>query len=435
MGSVDPGLVLREPAPRVAGRGTSPVAVAVGVLAALAFVALLPLLVLAHHVSSALPLLVACTPFAAVGCLIACRQPANPVGWLLLALGTGALIGDAAVGYSILRYRLGYAGLPLGKVAVALTPLSWAAVLLLLPLPVLLFPHGRLTRGWRRAMWLYVACACTWSVGLIALDVEGLVRPLDVDASGSFVVVDNPPSGWERFATNGLIVIVYGLLALSAVARQLLAFRGSSGEPRQQLKWLLGGSAACFLGLAAALATGSNPTGLTAILSEAGLIAIAALPLGFGIGILQYRLYDIDRIISRTISYTIVTGLLVGVFAGLVLLATRALPFSSPVGVAAATLAAAALFNPLRRRTQRLVDRRFNRARYDAEDAIGAFAVRLRDDVDPDTIRRELLDATSRTLEPTHASLWVRATGPVVAQGVETAASDARASRSVTTSP
>ncbi len=140
------------------------------------------------------------------------------------------------------------------------------------------------------------------------------------------------------------------------------------------------------------------------------MVAIAALPVGFGIGILKYRLYDIDRIISRTISYTIVTALLVGLFAALVLLATEALPLSSPVGVAAATLAAAALFNPLRRWTQRVVDRRFHRLPYDSEATIAGFAARLRDAGDADTIRGELLDVTGSTLKPSHVSVWIRRT-------------------------
>jgi hypothetical protein len=125
------------------------------------------------------------------------------------------------------------------------------------------------------------------------------------------------------------------------------------------------------------------------------------------VGILKYRLYEIDRIISRTLAYAIVTGLLVGVYAGLVLLATRVLPLSSPVAVAASTLAAAALFSPLRRRVQRAVDRRFNRARYDADQTVAAFAARLKDAVDLDTVRDDLAGAVHQALEPAHVSVWI----------------------------
>jgi hypothetical protein len=135
-------------------------------------------------------------------------------------------------------------------------------------------------------------------------------------------------------------------------------------------------------------------------------ITLAALPVGLAVAIMRYRLYDIDRIISRTLAYAIVTGLLVGVYAGLVLLATQVLSVKSPVAVAAATLATAALFNPVRRRVQRIVDRRFNRAHYDAERTIEAFAARLQDAVDLDAVQADLASVVDRALEPAHLSLW-----------------------------
>ena len=124
--------------------------------------------------------------------------------------------------------------------------------------------------------------------------------------------------------------------------------------------------------------------------------------------VLKYRLFDIDRLISRTLAYAIVTGLLVGVYAGIVLLATRVVSINTPVAVAGLTLAAAALFNPLRRRVQRVVDRRFNRARYDADAAVAAFAARLKDAVDLEAASAELVDVVHRSLEPAHVSVWLR---------------------------
>jgi hypothetical protein len=137
------------------------------------------------------------------------------------------------------------------------------------------------------------------------------------------------------------------------------------------------------------------------------LLGVAALPVSIGAGIMRYRLYEIDRLISRPLSYAIVTGTLVGVFIGLVLLTTRVLPLSSPVGVAASTLAAAALFNPLQRRVQRLVDRRFNRARYDSEATVAAFTSRLRDAIEAEAIRLDLDETVRRAVEPEHVSIWV----------------------------
>jgi hypothetical protein len=140
---------------------------------------------------------------------------------------------------------------------------------------------------------------------------------------------------------------------------------------------------------------------------EVLILGFAALPLSIGLGILKYRLYEIDRLISRTVAYAIMTGLLVGVYAGLVLLATHVLSFHSPVAVAASTLAAVAMFSPVRRRVQHAVDRRFNRARYDADQTIAAFAARVKEAVDLDSVEAELASAVQQALEPTHVSVWV----------------------------
>jgi len=134
---------------------------------------------------------------------------------------------------------------------------------------------------------------------------------------------------------------------------------------------------------------------------------VAGVPLACAVAVLKYRLYEIDRIISRTLAYAIITGLLAGIYAGLVLLATQVFRVHTPVAVAASTLAAAALFNPLRRRVQRRVDRRFNRARYDADQTVAAFATRLKDAVDLDSVRDDLAGVVSRALEPGHVSVWI----------------------------
>ncbi len=136
-------------------------------------------------------------------------------------------------------------------------------------------------------------------------------------------------------------------------------------------------------------------------------VLIVALPVSIGVAILKYRLYDIDRIISRTLAYAIVTGLLIGLYAGLILLAHGVLKLHGPVAVAASTLAAAALFSPLRRRVQYRVDRRFNRARYNADQMVTAFAARLQDTVDLDSVRGDLAGVVSQALEPARVSLWI----------------------------
>jgi hypothetical protein len=190
---------------------------------------------------------------------------------------------------------------------------------------------------------------------------------------------------------------------LSFVAHQVLSWRRATGERRQQLKWLASGAAVTLVVLAVSF-FGIGSTGAAGAVLGLGL---AALPVGIGVGILKYRLYDIDRIISRTLAYAIVTGLLVGVYAGLVLLATGVLGLHSTVAVAAATLAAAALFSPLRRRVQHAVDRRFNRARYNADQMVSEFAARLKDAVDLDSVQDDLTGVVHQALEPAHVSVWI----------------------------
>src|SRR5262249_12569206 len=198
---------------------------------------------------------------------------------------------------------------------------------------------------------------------------------------------------------NVVVVVLYAALVLAMVVYQVQAYRHAGGDRRQQLKWfLLGGSVALCGLILASQWNGFSPL----------FICVVALPLGIGFGILKYRLHDIDRLISRTLSYAVVTAVLVAVFLGLVLLATRVLPFSSPVAVAASTLAAAALFNPLRRRVQAVVDRRFNRTRYDAEATVALYSARLRDAMDLDTQRALLQTTVDGVVAPTHTAIWIR---------------------------
>jgi len=149
------------------------------------------------------------------------------------------------------------------------------------------------------------------------------------------------------------------------------------------------------------------PSAVVQVAESVALVALNAFPLSIGVAILKYRLYEIDRVISRTLAYVIVTGLLAGCYVGVVALGTDVLPFRGSVAVAISTLVVAALFNPVRRRVQRAVDRRFNRARYNAEMTVAAFAARLQDAVDPAAVQADLLGAVQRSLEPAHASVWL----------------------------
>jgi hypothetical protein len=251
----------------------------------------------------------------------------------------------------------------------------------------------------------YAAVAALWMAGTVVLTVRALAdHRTQVDSGGNLLLLSghDPAAGWW----NVLQDLFFPLLIacwLASIASQALSFRRSSGERRQQLKWLLAGSAATLVALGLAALFRSVPW-----LSDViGVIGFLALPVSIGVAVLRYRLFDIDRIVSRTLAYAIVTGLLVGVYAGLVLLTTEVFGFHTPVAVAASTLAAAALFTPVRRRVQRLVDRRFNRARYDAETTVAAFADRLKDAVNLDAARDDLAKTVHQALEPAHLSVWV----------------------------
>ena len=352
------------------------------------------------------PIVPVAVVYAAVGFVVARRQPGDPIGWILITFILLFLLSGVVGGYAALYYRFGHHGLPLAPVAVVLGPL-WAPALLLFPVVILLFPDGRLAaRRWRWVLRAYVVAAALASVAVFAPAVAAVARDdVRIDAAGNLISTGRPHAGLLAVAAPlglGLILVI----VLSFVAHQVFSWRRATGERRQQLKWLATGAAVTLVVVAASLGFSS-----TGVVGEILGIGLAALPVGIGVGILKYRLYDIDRIISRTLAYAIVTGLLVGVYAGLVLLATRVLPLSSPVAVAASTLAAAALFSPLRRRVQRAVDRRFNRARYDADQTVAAFAARLKDAVDLDTVRDDLAGTVHQALEPARVSVWISQRG------------------------
>jgi hypothetical protein len=260
-------------------------------------------------------------------------------------------------------------------------------------------------------VWVYAAVAVGWIAAAVAITVGAITgHHTQVDSSGNLLLLDesvHSPSWWVALSN---VFLTLGVACwLVSLAAQALSYRRSAGERRQQLKWLMAGSAIAFTAIVPVLAfsgTSADSASTSVEVAVAGA-GFAAVPLSIGVAVLKYGLFDIDRIISRTLAYAIVTGLLVGMYAGLVLLATRVLSFHTPVAVAASTLAAAALFNPLRRRVQRVVDRRFNRARYDGDQTAAAFAARLKDAVDLDSVCDDLTAVVTKALEPVHVSVWI----------------------------
>ncbi len=340
--------------------------------------------------------------YAGVGIVVARRRPRNPIGWILIGFILALVLSTVAGFYAALYYRFGHHNLPLAPVALLLQPL-WAPAIALFPVAILLFPDGRLaSRRWRWVLWAYALGAAFASAAIFSPAITAVARhDVRLDAFGD-VVSSGKSHGGPLAAAEILGLLLILVIWLSFVAHQVLSWRRASGERRQQLKWLASGA-----GVTVAVVAVSFGISSTSVAGELLGIGLAALPVGIGVGILKYRMYEIDRIISRTLAYAIVTGLLVGVYAGLVLLATGVLQFHSTVAVAVSTLAAAALFSPLRRRVQHAVDRRFNRARYDADQAVAAFAARLKDAVDLDSVRDDLTGVVRQALEPAHLSVWV----------------------------
>jgi peptidoglycan/LPS O-acetylase OafA/YrhL len=331
--------------------------------------------------------------FAVVGALVAARTR-NRLGWLFLVAAAISAVTVAANAYAA---RPATAELP-GAAWV-----GWTFTVLLgitgslFFVTLLLFPDGRPpSPRWRIVVWVA-------AVGGAAEMVTSAVS--DVNFSSNFPKLTDPvrlvaPLNEAYNLETSVQVFVLLAGAISLVVR----FRRSGAVERQQLKWFMYTAAV----VAPVIFVVSN---LVANPLPAFEIFFPLIPAAVGVAILRYRLYDIDRIISRTLAYAIVTALLACVYAGPVLVSTQVLGLHTPVAVAVATLAAAALFNPLRRRVQRLVDRRFNRARYDADLTVAAFAARLKDSVDLDAVRDDLAGVVTGALEPAHVSVWISRPG------------------------
>jgi hypothetical protein len=326
--------------------------------------------------------------FAVVGALVAART-GNRLGWLFLAAAAVSAVDLVADAYA--------ARAPAAQLPGAAWP-AWIFIVVLgmvgplLFLTPLLFPDGRPpSRRWWPVVWLAIVSALGQMV-TVALS--------NANFSNNFRRLRDPVTVVAPLGTAFNLAEEAGTLVfLAGVAAIVVRFRRAGAEHRLQLKWFMYASAVSAMTILVASRFTND------LLPEVDIV-FPLIPASVGIAILRYRLYDIDRLISRTLAYAIVTGLLVGLYAGLVLLATQVLSITSPVAVAASTLAAAALFSPLRRRVQRLVDRRFNRVRYDADQMIAAFAVQLQEGADLDAVRSDLLTVVNTAVEPAHISVW-----------------------------
>jgi hypothetical protein len=339
--------------------------------------------------------------FGGVGALLTWRRPGHPVGWIFAAAGM-----VAAVDFATFEYGLAVAagrGLPAGEYVGWLQLWIWVPFITLITVYLfLLFPDGRLPGPrWRLVSWAAGGFSVIAIAGLAFT--PGSERPNLPALRNPFGVA---PAAAPFDAAVAGIAGLLGCVVLAAWSLFARSRRGTAVE-RQQIKWLAYSGCLVALALLPAVALSLTPGPAARIAEGVAMAAVLTMPAAVAVAVLKYRLYDIDRVISRTLAYAAVTGLLAGVYVGLVLLATQVFRLHTPVAVAASTLAAAALFSPLRRRVQRAVDRRFNRARYDADQTVTAFAARLKDAVDLDSVRNDLAAVVSRALEPAHVSVWI----------------------------
>jgi hypothetical protein len=337
--------------------------------------------------------------YATVGLVLTLRRPANPIGWLYAASAlTWSLI--IPLGPWVHQLAREQRSLPLIAQLSAMAEVTfWApAIALGVTLPALLVPDGRLRSG----RWRVVAAAAV--AGPLMFVAGALLIP--GPTTDTVVPFDNPLGQPGLLGELGKVVAVAGLALHAACLPAallcvILRFRSSRGVERQQLRWVATGAAVTVIGLTVPLGD-LRETWVDPLL-------LLCVPVAVAVAVLRYRLWDLDRLVSRTVTYALVTGLLVVPYLLILPVSSELAGSAGSLAVAAATLAIAALFQPVGRRVQNLVDRRFNRRRHDAAGTVEAFAARLRDQVDLDALHGDLLAVVDQTMQPTRASLWLRA--------------------------
>jgi hypothetical protein len=347
----------------------------------------------------------AVTASAVVGGLVASRRPANPVGWLFVGSATCVALNTVAAEYATYGLLTSPGVLPFAGAMAWVSEWTepWGAALLLVFLPFF-FPDGRLvSASWRPIAWLVFLALMVDVVvlrvlmpGVVVFGATRIANPLGVEALRPFL---------DAIGTGVWLGSI-----LVAVASLVVRFRRSRGEERQQIKWLaLAASAIPVWFLTNAPIQAASPNLFQVV---DALIVFALIPMAAGIAILRYRLYDIDVLINRTLVYGSLTATLVVVYFGGIVLLQRVFVVligeQSTLAVVASTLLIAALFNPLRRRIQSFIDRRFYRRKYDARKTLEAFSAKLRDETDLEALNAELVGVVRETMQPAHVSLWLR---------------------------
>jgi hypothetical protein len=365
--------------------------------------------------------------FMTMGSLIVAHRPGNAVGWIFSAVGLLAATGLLAMEYAAYAYLTRPGSLPGAALAAWYASWFWYPMFGLITLFIpLVFPTGRLLSARWRPVAGVAAVATMTLVVLSAIEPTLTLQDTDytVDNPIGLAGIEDP----EQSTLGAIVFLLFLGCILPAVFSMVLRFRRSRGVERQQLKWLTYSGGLLLLWVLVTLLLVPNAALPTPVWLDVALgLLFALVPIAAGIAVLRYRLYDIDRLINRTLVYGLLTVLLAGVYAGAVLVLGQL--FGGVTGdppswaVAGATLAVAALFQPARRRIQAVVDRRFNRRKYHAAQTIQAYSTRLRDQIDLDTLSTELLAVVDQTMEPTQITLWLR---PYSAGSSGTAPSRAR---------
>jgi hypothetical protein len=363
---------------------------------------------------SAYLFVVAMFSFAAVGVLIAVRLPKNAVGWLLLAIGFSWGLVVATDGYLIRATELSPGSLPNPALVAAISGSLWVLPIGLMGnYLILLFPDGHLpSPRWRPLAWI--------SAGALVVSTIGILFSPGSLADAGLPGETNPVGVESLEAVLDSLQVAIVLIPITIVASAVALigrYRRSRAEERVQLKWLTaaGATVACLylVAMAGSLTymfdSGPDPV-WGRILDEVALVSFGLIPVAIGAAILKHNLYDIDLIINRTLVYGGLTALLAATYFGIVVLLQGVIPAAgdSDLTIAGSTLAVAALFRPLRARVQGFIDRRFYRRKVDAQRTLESFSSRLRDDVDLDHLSADLLGVVRDTMQPEHASLWLR---------------------------
>jgi signal transduction histidine kinase len=394
-------------------------AAAVGICEGALVIAVLVVSSIAHQPASGLPVVVLILALLGVGTAVAHRRPAHRMGWIMLGASGFLLLTGVGGSYAVLDYREHHGALPLGPAAVLLQP-SWAPAIVLFLLTVLLYPDGHLpSRRWRRPVFALLVIAAAWQLGAYAIATDTIVAGhIDIVPSGDLAQIDNPTGAWAWWGFVQLLFFSAAAGVLVAwVSSQVVGYRKLSGERRTQQKWLLAG---------AAIATGSFLLIIPAVVSDAPVaqalgnfspVGIVAIPVAIGIGILRFDLYDLDVVVSRSITYGVLALAVSVLYLAIVVLLSLLVNHGDrSLGISlVATVSAAAAFQPLRTRAQRMADRIVYGRRATPYEAVTHLADRLAGSYDVNRVLTEAAQVMVQATAAERGDVWLRAQNGLLA--------------------